>query len=181
MQRETQIESYRRALACALLSSAAIALQGALGFGQEIRIRLVDGRNGHATKDCINVYTSPEQQAPLMVLRTDSDGVAVVRLGKQPASDSVSKGTPCRGDPTSGDAGQAESIGVFPDWNADCRIKKADFKNGSRPPPPFYSVEEILRQGVAGDNECGKFTAEPRRGELILYVRPPHWWEAFGS
>ena len=35
-----------------------------------------------------------------------------------------------------------------------------------------YSLEEIRRQGVAGDNLCGKLQVALTPGVLVLYVRP---------
>jgi hypothetical protein len=40
-----------------------------------------------------------------------------------------------------------------------------------------FSTEEILQHGVATANTCGKATASPKPGEVILFVRPLTWWE----
>jgi hypothetical protein len=40
-----------------------------------------------------------------------------------------------------------------------------------------FSTNHILQQGIAAANTCGKATASPERGDLIIFVRPLTWWE----
>ena len=40
-----------------------------------------------------------------------------------------------------------------------------------------YSTEQIMMQGMVSENHCSKRTVSPTPGELILFVRPQHWWE----
>ena len=55
-----------------------------------------------------------------------------------------------------------------------CRtVKKADRKKLST----GYAVGQILTQGMVSENDCSKRTLPPTPGELILFVRPLHWWE----
>jgi len=44
--------------------------------------------------------------------------------------------------------------------------------------PTFFSTEEVLQHGVVTANNCGKATASPEPGQLILFVRPPTQMEA---
>jgi hypothetical protein len=37
--------------------------------------------------------------------------------------------------------------------------------------------EGVLQQGIATPNTCGKATASPEPGDLIIFVRPLTWWE----
>jgi hypothetical protein len=39
------------------------------------------------------------------------------------------------------------------------------------------STKQLLQQGIVWPNTCGKATASPKPGELILFVRPLTWWE----
>jgi len=41
-----------------------------------------------------------------------------------------------------------------------------------------FSTEEILQHGIATANNCGKATASPEKGRLILFIRPPTQMEA---
>jgi hypothetical protein len=44
--------------------------------------------------------------------------------------------------------------------------------------PTFFSTEEVLQHGAVTANNCGKATASPQPGHLILFVRPPTQREA---
>jgi hypothetical protein len=48
-----------------------------------------------------------------------------------------------------------------------------------RPDPvePSFSVATIRESGVVAPNTCGKLIVQPRAGELVLFYRPPTWWE----
>ncbi len=39
-----------------------------------------------------------------------------------------------------------------------------------------YPVKLIVRRGIVGANTCGKAAASPKPGEVILFVKPVHWW-----
>jgi hypothetical protein len=39
------------------------------------------------------------------------------------------------------------------------------------------STMQILQDGYVSPNTCGKATASPKPGQLILFVRPLTWWE----
>jgi hypothetical protein len=39
------------------------------------------------------------------------------------------------------------------------------------------STKQVVQQGRVTTNTCGKATASPKPGELILFVRPLSWWE----
>lgn len=41
----------------------------------------------------------------------------------------------------------------------------------------IYWFADVLAHGAVGANKCGKATAQPIPGQLVLFVRPPHWWE----
>lgn len=52
-------------------------------------------------------------------------------------------------------------------------VAKADRKK----PPAAYAVDDILSHGVVAENHCSTRTAKATPGELILFVRPLHWWQ----
>lgn len=43
-------------------------------------------------------------------------------------------------------------------------------------PPEGYGFEAIARSGVSTENTCGGPLVRPAPGELVFYVRPPHWY-----
>jgi hypothetical protein len=127
--------------------------------GQNIRIRVRNGRNGHpVTKESVNVWFGNKpagegfggEGGVALLLSTDKNGEVLVSI----------KGN------------DAEWIDILPDYYFDCRARKDTRR-------PIYSVKEVLQSGVVTDNTCGKFTAEPKPGEITFFVRPLHWWEAF--
>jgi hypothetical protein len=40
-----------------------------------------------------------------------------------------------------------------------------------------FSTRQVVQQGVVTANTCGKATASPTPGEVIIFVRPLSWWE----
>jgi len=146
-------------------------------YAQEIRIRVLDGRNGHPVQDCVSIQTSPRQRTPLLTLRTSREGVAVLSVSDEQAGTAVGTDRlPCKDAPTLGRVGRVDTIGIWPDWDLDCRPLG---ESGRLPPRlKLYPVEEILKLGVATENACGRVEASPAAGELIFFVRPAHWWEA---
>jgi len=160
---------------------AVIALSMVLGLlsvplkGQEIRIRVLNGRNGRpVANECLNVQLVPSRYSGL-VIPTDKQGVATLRLDGDP--DNLGKGR-CKGAavpyPSLKPVG---SIRTFPDWYVDCQPYEhvGSYHNSV---PIYYQVREILDTGIVAGNVCGTFRGEPQPGELVLFVRPAHWWEA---
>jgi hypothetical protein len=117
---------------------------------QDVRIRVLDGRSGHPISDeHVQVWFNSIKGSSLD-LPTDKDGYAAL---------SLSQGV--------------ESLFIFTDHYYDCR----PFRKNA--PKPSYAVAEIRKTGVVVENDCSKFTTEPKRDELTLFVRPLHWWESF--
>jgi hypothetical protein len=47
---------------------------------------------------------------------------------------------------------------------------------------PWYSISDILQHGAMSENHCGKATANPEPGELILFIKPiPAWKRILGG
>jgi len=47
---------------------------------------------------------------------------------------------------------------------------------------PWYPISEILQHGAVSENRCGKATAKPKPGELILFIKPiPAWKRILGG
>jgi len=146
-------------------------------FAQQIQIKLLNGRNGHSIKDCLSIWTSPAQRNPdPFMVRTEKNGIAVLNVSAQSTSPGHQIVAPCKAVPTTVDIAHAETIGIWADLQVDCRPRNEVGSSPTR--TKFYSVDEILKTGIVTTNTCGKFKADPVPGELIFFVRHPHWWEA---
>lgn len=117
-------------------------------LAQEIRIRVVDGRNGRAIGDeRVNVLFDAERSARLVP--TDRSGVAAVNLGND----------------------HVETIRITSDYYTPCQPHPKDT------PFLSFAVTEVLQSGVASSNSCGKIEGSPKPGELIFFVRPRSFLE----
>lgn len=139
---------------------------------QDIQIKVLNGRNGHpVTNECVNVWAG-SRRGNSVILPTDQHGIVEIHLGKQRADANTRQG--CNGLASVNSVlNYADTLEISADYYVDCRPFK------KRPPWPAYSVRAIVQSGIATENTCGKFRAEVKPGELIFFVRPVHWWEAF--
>jgi hypothetical protein len=48
-------------------------------------------------------------------------------------------------------------------------------------PPMKFNLHEITDHGVVAPNICGKTNDKPVKGELLIYSRHAHFWEAVGN
>lgn len=153
----------------------ALALgSGFLLFAQDLRIHVVNGKNGRPVpEECLNVSIGGWHGGNLIV-PTGHDGVLVLHIkdGKI-AADSVAPGT-CNGMALTGPRSipkGAESLAFLPNWQILCEDR------GDRL-VPSYSIQMILNSGVTTTNTCGKVRMKANPGELVLFVKPPTFWEA---
>jgi hypothetical protein len=128
---------------------------------QQITIKLVDGRNGRALKNQVVAVWRGEKSVgmPTQTLLTNTNGIAFV-----PVPDTE----------TSFTAG-GESL-------MDCRMRlkynwKGDLDDHTTFKEDVYRFSDVLSHGIVAANKCGKAVAQPVAGQLVLFVRPPHWWE----
>jgi len=147
----------RPALRPALILLTAFVAQ--IGSAQQIAVKLVDGRNGRALKDQAVVIWPGEKPVgmPGQTIRTNADGIAFVPIQIQ--QDAFVAG--------------GESL-------VDCRMRIRHGKvvdEGGTYTEEVYRFADVLAHGAVGANKCGKATAQPIPGQLVLFVRPPHWWE----
>lgn len=117
-----------------------------------IIVRFVNAKNGKPARDRnINVWFT--EKGPSLWPTADSNGEITLDVS---------------------DNGNAPSdIRVMPNYLFDCRFRR-DEMGGSR---VKYSVAEIASKGVVGENLCGRITASPMPGVLILFVRPRSFLE----
>ena len=190
-----------RLFALLLFASCAAALRA-----QSIEFKLVDGKTGHPVTSIpwlsphtLHVGLGRESDLSL-VLTTDEQGVVPLRFTRDDGEINVPE---CKGKRAAWDKPLkngnkddvkefnkkyknctnflaknpvvrfADSISIGPIMGSNFRYVQcwAGF-------PTFFSTEEVLQNGVVTANNCGKATASPEPGQLILFVRLPTQMEA---
>jgi hypothetical protein len=162
-----------RAFAQGFLICVMVGFFAPLLRAQEIRITVLSGRTGKPiTKECVNVWIGTGRRTHV-VAATDKGGVAVLHFSeKEIVAQSACQGWPVRASRGS----DLEGITVSGDYYVACQ-EYGKVTPGEPPTDPLnimpsYPIKRILESGVSAGNTCGKFRAEARPGELILYVRP---------
>lgn len=151
-----------------------VASSGLIVRAQEIRIRVLDGRNGKPIAgECLNIWTGTER-GDYILAKTNREGVVALHmLGADVlAADSCRAGwfTRAPADPEAG------ALMISGDYYVACQ-EYAKIKAGQpivNPSArlPAYPIKQVLASGLASANTCGKFRAEAGPGELIFFVRP---------
>ena len=138
---------------------------------QTLEIRLVDGRNGRpmvGTSAYVNVWVGGERKEAIAI-PTDNNGVARLQLTLNPNEEnmpiSTGHGTMVEKHPV---VKYDESFRI----NAPYVLCGAGEGNRSRLDLKNFSTKEVLDHGYASGNTCGKVTATPRPGQVVLFVRP---------
>lgn len=153
-----------------------VTLAGSFGTAlraQEIRIKVLDGRNGRPiTNECVNVWVGKRTVASLLI-PTNKDGIALLHLTDNDTETSVQNhGSACGSlgiiDPV---LKYADTIGINSDYYMSCQAHPPDS------PRLSFSVKKLLQSGDSTTNVCGKVEASPKPGELVFFVRPRTWWE----
>jgi len=164
------------ALSVLRLSVAIVfVLSGTALCAQTIEIKLVNGRNGAPMSDaCVNLWAGTEREEA-MAIPTDKNGVARLRLTEKDSEINIqSHWKGC------GEFGVVNPVVKYNDSlriNAGyvlCQSRKSDY---SWLAIRDFSTKEVLQRGVVTANTCGKATASPKPGEVIIFVRPLSWWE----
>jgi hypothetical protein len=149
-----------RCLSVALLFLAVSPNIGIAQAGQKIMVKLVDGRNGRTLRDqSVAIWLAEKAIGmPNQSVRTNTEGIAFVLVPVQQTSFVIA----------------GESL-------VDCRMHvrygKAAMDEAKTYTEEVYVFADVLAHGAVGANKCGKATAQPTPGQLVLFVRPPHWWE----
>lgn len=155
-----------------------LALSGAPLRAQTIQLKIVNGRNGPVADRCMDVWVgdrSNPSSGPLLETQTDKNGIIGLRLTHDDGkTNDESRRLAC------GLTGTINPISKYGDTisiragYALCQPRTPDYSWLAR---ADFSTEEVLQHGVATANTCGKATASPKPGEVILFVRPLTWWE----
>jgi len=154
-----------------------VLFAGLLGTGlraQTISIKLVNGRNGHPmAHGCVNVGIDHIHH--MLAIPTDKDGVALLHLTDIDAEvNTQSRWQGC------GDFGVIKPVVKYSDTigiNAGYVLCQPHTPDYSWLVTMTVSTKKVIQSGFVTPNTCGKATALPKPGELILFVRPLTWWE----
>ena len=142
---------------------------------QTIRIKLLNGKNGHPlTGKCVNVWVGNGRK-DAMALPANQDGVASLTLTQNDAqvdTQHVWKACGLLGviNPT---VKYSDQIKINTSY-VSCEPHTSDF---SWLAIKAFSTKEIVQSGIVTPNTCGKAKASPEPGEITLFVRPLTWWE----
>ena len=140
---------------------------------EDIRIRVLNGRNGKpVTNECLNVWM-PSSMGAHIVAGTNKEGVVVLHLAANEfATDIACADWPIRSSRPSG----ADAITLLSDSHVACqeygKIAPGEPQIDPLTRVPSYPIRKILESGISAANTCGKFRAEAKPGELVFYVRP---------
>lgn len=158
-------------LVTVLLTMPAIPLAA-----QTIEIKLVDGRNGRpmvGTSSYVNVWAGRERKEAIAI-PTDDKGVARLQLTLNPNEENI---------PISTGHGTIVEKHPVVKYDESFRINVpyvlCGVGEGNHSPLELksFSTKEVLDHGYASGNTCGKATATPQPGQVVLFVRPLTFWE----
>jgi len=142
---------------------------------QIVDIKLVNGRNGHPMSNShVNVWVGAKRKSA-MVIPTDKDGIARLRL-----TDNEDEVDLRMSEKHIGDNVVIGPIVKYDDKfsvNVPFVICRPNVRDYSWLATTNISTKELLLQGIVWANTCGKTTASPKPGELVIFVRPLNWRE----
>jgi hypothetical protein len=140
---------------------------------QDIRIKVINGRNGRIISDeCVTVWVGKNTVFSLLI-PTDKNGVALLHLTDDDAKVSVQTSkSACGGygviDPV---LKYADTVAITSGGYMPCQAHPANS------PKLSFSTREILERGDATANACGKIEPSPEPGVLIFFERPLTFWD----
>lgn len=162
-----------------------LILYGTLLCAQTLEIRLVDGRNGCPMADhwrkgdpvadhCVNVWVGTARKEAICI-PTDANGVARLRLTDNIGEIDIQN--------RSKHGGSIVAINPVLKYEDSLAIQVGYalcIPRGSHYSwlaVSHFSTKQLLQQGYVSPNTCGKATASPKPGEMVIFVRPLTWWE----
>lgn len=148
---------------------------GTLLCGQTIDVKLIDGRNGHPIANtCANVWVGDERKYPLAI-PTDKNGAARFQLTEDDAEvNTKDSWKDC------GEFGVINPVVKYKDIikiNVGYVVCERHGTDYSWLEVKNIPTKELVQKGIVTANTCGKPTASPTPGELIIFVRPLNFWE----
>lgn len=173
-QRSSPVQSLLSVVLQCLVLSTFASLCAPL-LAQTIAIKLVNGKDGRPVAGgYVNVWVGGNQQMA-MAIPTNREGIAHLRLssnGEEANSQNTVKG--------SRETVMANPVARYADFirvNVGYVLCQAGGSNYSWLARRQFLTKELVLQGIATPNTCGKAVASPIPGELVIFVRPLNFWE----
>ena len=143
---------------------------------QTIEIKLVDGRNGHpmvGISSYVNVWVGGKRKEAIAI-PTDKKGIARLKLTLNQSEVNIPNTK------YSSSSGVDHPVVKFDESfrvNAPFVLCGQEGGSYSWLELKNFRTKEIFDRGYASANTCGKVTALPQPGQVILFVRPLTFWE----
>lgn len=142
---------------------------------ETIKIKLVNGQNGQPiAASHVNVWVGTERKEAI-VIPTDGNGVASLRLTLNTAEINIPKPSNDRGSVvlTTPVVKYDESLRI----NAPYVLCQPNVGDYSWLKTMDLTTSRVLQEGITMANTCGKPSAAAKPGEVIIFVRPLNWLE----
>jgi hypothetical protein len=171
-----RVVSVRKAVQFLLL--IVLSLSGTLLRAQMIGIKLVNGRNGRPMAHSVNVWVGHKLKQA-MPIPTDKNGIAWLRLTNNDEEANIHSDADV-------DLHSRRGVGVIDPvvkYDDSLRVNAGDvwcvpFKTSySWLAIKEFSMKEVIEKGIVTPNACGKATATPTPGQVLIFVRPLNFWE----
>jgi hypothetical protein len=151
---------------------AVVAVVGATGNAQTLRVRLLDGRSGKPiAKGGLNVWVGDHRKAAVPI-PGDRNGIATLSLTNNAGQVNIEAGP-----------SDLPTFLYAPEIRIQvgfvlCQAAQKKFSWLQITP---YSTEDWTHTGIVTTNTCGKAVAKPEPGELTIFVRPLNFWEGMSE
>lgn len=172
----------RRLLGLARLGLTSLVLLGvsSTARGQEIRVKFLDARTGRSvTYEAAQMWVENVTGAVLLAPANNKKGTATfvyTGQGIRAIWPPNTKESPYYPRELTIPAGPVR-IAAAPIVACGICWDLGPLREG-----PWYPIGDILQHGAVSENHCGKATANPKPGELILFIKPiPAWKRILGG
>lgn len=154
------------------------ASQGRVLLAQAVRVKIVDGRSGRPLANrCLQVWVGNRSEPgsrSLLQTQTNGDGVTTLHLSDQDSTGTSNERLAC------GIPGTLDPVVK----NGDTISVRVGYVLCQSRTPAYtwlvmddFPTKNVLEQGAVTANTCGRATALPTPGEIVIFVRPLSWWE----
>lgn len=148
----------------------AVAPIGLLAQTAQVHIRVFDGRTGKNLSGMNLTFVD---------YHNDRDGGTHADLNGRMIVKTSADGDSYVANPDAHGVLVFNVLGTSGAWIPCTRQKLYDSKTQTYGSEHLYPVSTIVASGLVANNNCSRRTATAKPGELIVFVRPPTWWEKF--
>jgi hypothetical protein len=163
-----QIVTLRKTILSLILF--AVAPIGLLAQTATIHVRVLDGRTGKNLSGMNLTFVD---------YHTDRDGSTHADLNGRMTVKTSTDGDSYVANPDAHGVLVFNGLGNNGAWIPCTRQKLYDSHARTYGSEHLYPVSTIVASGLVANSNCGRRNATAKPGELIIFVRPPTWWEKF--